>query len=836
MPLWQSVLTVVALSCSATAHADFQTYEIAPQPLEPALIEFARKAHMSIDYSGVHLKGVFSSGTSGQLSKSAALRMLLRDTGFGFKILDESSGKIFKLPITSMDAVAPAPESQIAQGGAEPVIEDLVVTAAKRPSANFRLPVSVSAVSSTTIDDLGAYDFQSLSVHLAGVTTTNLGPGRNKIFVRGLSDGPFADRTQSMVGVYIDEAPINFNDTNPDIRLFDVDRIELIRGPQGTLYGAGSLGGIYRVITNKPDLTDTFLKTRAAFALTHGGGPTKQLDAVFNTPIVEDRLAFRLTTYTDVRGGYIDNIEPARQNINDLQIYGVRPALRWRLSDDWTVDSTVTLQSIDYEDSQYYTAGLGRDRRVGLVQEPYVDNFINAGLTIRGELGAAVLTSANTYVDRDIHETADASKGLPFLDELEGLQDGTLPPSNLDHFFGAEDFLDNFQQDAIAYFTRDNIQAFSHETRLQSKAGTSFEWLLGGFFLHRQQKMNSVLALAFDDEEALVALTQRRIETTSDIALFGEATYWFGDRFSLTAGVRYSHNILKLDYMSNFVLDEDTQLIEGSKTTDKLIPKVAARYQWSDDVQTYMQVSTGYRVGGLNINTPLEALVAADPDETLPTDVAADFQSDTLINFEIGAKTYWFDRRLSLNVSAFYVEWYDIQSDQISAAGFPYVTNVGHARNLGHEIEFAAFPLAGLEIRGSFFWNDSELLEDNAYLGIKAGDHLPAIAENSASVAALYEFPLNASLYATISADYSYIGKSALTFDEDHSPAMGQYGILNARVVISHERWRAGLYGQNLTDTRANTFSYGNSFTLGKSDQITPPRPRTLGIFLEYVF
>lgn len=824
------------LSGSAAARADFQTYEIAPQPLETALIEFAQETHMSIDYSGVQLDEVFSSGTSGQLSKSAALRMLLRGTGLEFKILDESSAQIFKLNATRTHATVSVPESQKAQGTTEPTIEDLVVTAAKRPSTNFRLPVSVSAVSSTAIDDLGAYDFQSLSVHLAGVTTTNLGPGRNKIFVRGLSDGPFADRTQSMVGVYIDEAPINFNDTNPDIRLFDVDRIELIRGPQGTLYGAGSLGGIYRVITNKPDLADTFLKTRAAFALTHGGGPTKQIDAVFNTPIVQDRLAFRLTAYTDIRGGYIDNIEPARENINDLQIYGARPAIRWQVNEDWTVDGTVTLQSIDYEDSQYYTPGLGRNQRAGLVQEPYVDSFINGGLTIRGELGPAVVTSASTYIDRDIHETADASKGLPFLDELEGLQDGILTPSNLDQFFGAEDFLDNFQQDAIAYFTRDNIQAFSHETRVQSKAGTSLEWLIGGFFLHHRQKMNGVLALAFDDEEALVALTQRRVETTSDIALFGEATYWFDDRFSLTAGVRYSHNTLKLDYMSNFVLDDDTQLVEGSKSTDKLIPKIAARYQWSEDVQTYMQVSTGYRVGGLNINTPLEALVAADPNETLPTDVATDFQSDTLLNFEIGAKTYWFDRRLLLNVSAFYVEWYDIQSDQISAAGFPYVTNVGHARNLGYEIEFAAFPLAGIEIRGSFFWNDSELLEDNAYLGIEAGDHLPAIAENTASLAALYEFPLSASLDATISADYSYIGKSALTFDEDNSPAMGQYGILNARVVVSHESWRAGLYGQNLTDTRANTFAYGNSFMLGKSNQITPPRPRTLGVFLEYTF
>ena len=178
MPVWQSILAVAAIGCPAAAHASFQTYEIVSQPLEAALIEFAREAHMSIDYSGVNLRGVISAGSSGQLSKTAALRMLLKDTGFQFRILDDSSAQIYMQPPAGAGAAPPAPEDQTIQSVVEPVIEDLVVTAAKRPSTNFRLPVSVSAVSSMVIEDMGAYDFQSLAVHLAGVTTTNLGPGR----------------------------------------------------------------------------------------------------------------------------------------------------------------------------------------------------------------------------------------------------------------------------------------------------------------------------------------------------------------------------------------------------------------------------------------------------------------------------------------------------------------------------------------------------------------------------------------------------------------------------------------------------------------------------------
>lgn len=808
-------------------------YEIAAQPLESALIAFAETAKLSINFSGLDLSGMMSGGTSGHLSKQASLRSILSGTGLSFRFTSTNTAVIFKQHQTPQ---ATAPEKPKISLPRPDYIEDLIVTAFKRPEASFNLPVSVSGVSSLVFEDHDTYDLQSLAPHLAGVSTTNLGPGRNKIFVRGLSDGPFADRTQTVVGVYIDETPINFNETNPDIRLFDVERIEVVRGPQGTLYGAGSLGGLYRIISKKPDLDEASGRARLSGSITRGGGPNGVLDVVYNQPLIKGKLGFRVSAYADAKDGYIDNIALDLQDSNNLEIFGVRPSLRWRINDDWTLDTSFNIQSIRYDDSQYFSTDLERNQRDMLIREPYDDDFVHASLTIKGRLGDLRLTSSSAFIDRAVRETADASDGLPFIDDLSLVSGDDFIRADLSIFSNEEAFSELGAADALAYFTRDDSNIFSHETRLQSPGGTKFEWLLGAYYLYRKQDSNSLLVLGFEDRDPELALTEERLESAQDIALFGEATYQLTNRLSLTAGARYSRNSLSLDYTSDFVLDESQLVIEDSKTTNKLISKAALRYEWSDSVQLYAQISGGYRVGGININTPLEALLAADPDEEFPAGVPTSFQSDKLINHELGMKSYWFDRSLSLNVAVFFVDWFDIQSDQIGPAGLAYVTNVGRAQSTGYEVEFSARPFSGFEVRGSLFWNDSELKEDNAFLGAKRGDRLPTIPEYTASIAALYEFDLGPDWHGAFAADYAYTGKSALIFSEDTSPEMGKYGILNAKIQFSNDRWKWGIFARNLTDSQANTFAYGNSFTLAEGKQITPPRPRTIGLFLERKF
>lgn len=841
------IVTKAVVACAINISLAFSTpavlaqanfYTVAPQSLEDALFEFAEKARLSINFSGLDIAGLKSVGTKGHISRSASLRSILSGTGIGFRFEGENSVQLFQIVERTVATPEPVAAPTVLEQS-EGIIEDLVVTANKRSSTTFNLPANVSAVSSVTLEDWSSYDLQSVAPHLAGVLTTNLGPGRNKIFVRGLSDGAFTDRTQAMVGVYIDEAPINYSDTNPDIRLFDVERVELLRGPQGTLYGSGSLAGVYRVITAKPDLAETRIRTRLESGYTKDGGLNGTLDMVYNQPIVRDKLGFRLTGYVDFKSGYIDDIEMGDNDVNSLRVYGARPALRWQINDGWTLDAVANFQAIRYEDSQYYYSDLGRNKRDNELPEPYEDTFLHGNLTLRGSFSGMTLTSSTALVDRSIVKQADASDGLPFLDSVDDLSSDLFNRSDISIFSTTTEFLQLFSTDEIGYITDDDIRIFSHETRLQSEKDATVEWLIGGYYQGRRQHMGALLAFARANDpsrEAHLGLAEDRLESSDEFALFGEATYGLTDKLSITGGMRYSRSLLKLDYTSLLALNDDAITQKSRKIKQSFIPKFAMRYEWTDEIQTYAVASVGYRIGGLNINTPTAALVAADPDHEFEDGFNQGFQSDNLFNGEIGLKSYWFDRKLGLNFSAFMVDWYDIQSDQIGPSGLPLTVNVGEARIYGYELEFNARPARGLEIHGSLFFNDSEMQDDNPFLGVKAGDRLPAIPENTASFSLLYEIVLGREWLATIQTDYSFIGKSVLNFDEDSSAAMGKYGILNAKLQFHKDNWKFGLFARNLTDTKANTFSYGNGFRLFEKNQVTPPRPLTAGIFLETSF
>jgi outer membrane receptor protein involved in Fe transport len=495
------------------------------------------------------------------------------------------------------------------------------------------------------------------------------------------------------------------------------------------------------------------------------------------------------------------------------------------------------LQAIRYDDSQYYFNELGRNNRSLQLSEPYGDNFVHGAITLKGKMGSLRLTSATSFVDRTLSETFDATEGLPFAEQLKNLSADQYLPGNLIEIGDGHDFLGDAQPGTLGYFTREDINTFGHETRLQSSGGAQFEWLAGFYYLHSTSDSDRLMLAATETGAPGIILAEKRIERAEDVALFGEASYRISSKFSVTAGIRYARNTIALDYTSEFALAEEPQAHEKRKATTKLIPKVAARYQWSEDIQTYAQISMGYREGGFNILSPFEALARPDAvghrsDDFEPVEL----RSDELINYEVGLKSYWFNRDLSLNFSAFYIRWLNIQSDQLGYSGLPYVTNVGDARNLGFEIEFSARPISGLEISGTLFWNDSKLQSGNPSLGAEPGDRLPAVPEPTASLAALYQFDVNGNWLATVSATYSFTGDSVIAFDEENSARMGDYSIVNARLELSNSNWKIGLYADNLTDSRANTFSYGNPFTVSKNNQVTPPRPRTIGVYVERKF
>jgi iron complex outermembrane recepter protein len=772
-------------------------YQIPAMPLKDALIDLAEQAGISISYNGLSLENYRSGYVVNTSSETDALKIILSRTPFSFQFTGDRTIKLTQRAgdHTKQRASAIRPTVQ----------PDLIlVTATKREAYAQKLPISISAIDGHTLTRWGVRDFNALAPKFAGVSFTNLGPGRNKIFLRGISDGAFADRTQSTVGVYLDETRVIFNDTNPDIRLIDLERIEIVRGPQGTLYGGGSVGGIYRIITKKPALDEYAGYLRTSGSATQNGSGNGTIDGAINLPVAPDRLGLRVSGYYEHASGYIDDAGTGENNLNSSDIYGGRIAARFKLTENWILDSSANLQIVDLADTQYTFPELSGLTRATTRREPHSDELALYNLTLRGDIDSARITSSTAFIQRDMESIFDASAALPAL------------TGNI----GAEGFFE----------TVNDIRTFTHETRIVSDSGGGLDWLAGVFVARRRENLDSRLVV---DNQAPISLPfySAREDTVHETALFGEASVYIIDKLKFTAGLRWSRTEFDVNVLSGGVANTGVDTLIDSRRRSTLSPKGALSYQYSDDILVYTQASQGSRIGGFNVNTPLAAITDFNPEDSVTT-----FESDTLWNTEIGLKSSWFDGELIFNTAAFYIFWNEIQTDQILPTGFSFVTNAGKARNYGFEAELTARPFSNVELFGAFFWNNPELTEANPFLGAEAGDKLPNIASVSASAGVSLKFPITEQWSGLLAADYSYVGESFLTFAEEIAPTMGNYHVGNIRLTAQNGGLRAGVYMDNIWNTRGNTFAFGNPFSLANQPQETPLRPRTIGVFLEKEF
>jgi outer membrane receptor protein involved in Fe transport len=789
-----SILTLLG-----SAAADTGRIEIPAMPVREALVVLAEKAGLSIAFSDFDLDGYRSRRVIDASAVDKALDAILASTPYTYELTGHDTVKLVVRP-----TIASGPGEQSAVR-APPVPPDVIlVTAMKRRDDARRLPVAISAIGSEVLSVSGADELKSVTPRIAGIAFTNLGTSRNKIFVRGLSDGSFADRTQSTVGVYLDETPINLNDTNPDLRLFDLERVEIVRGPQGSLYGGGSIGGLFRMVTNKPDAGRYGGSLQLSGSETQDGSASGSADLMLNAPLINDRLALRTVAYHQHAGGYIDDAGLFRSDINSSEISGGRIALRYAPSPQWTIDAQYATQYVSLEGAQYTFASSSDLSRVTQRPEPYSDAFNLGSLTVNGRLGSLDFTSSTGYVRRETENDQDASAALPLLVGVPG---------------------------ALGVYRRANqIGTLTHETRIASSDEAEWRWLAGVFFTARNETLNSRL-IVDTVQPADIAFVSNREDEFAEAALFGETSYAFADRWNVTLGARLARMTSEVNALSSGQVTVGRPVIDFKRTQYTFSPKLGVTFQYSPDVMLYGQISNGWRAGGVNVTTPLEAFFDLDGETT-----ADAFDADNLWNFEAGAKTAWFDGALGVNASLFYVIWSDVQTDQYLANGFSFIANAGRARNYGFEIETFWRPIDNLELTAAVFWNSPELKTANPFLGANAGDALPNIADVSAGFSATYEIPITARWSALFTGDVSYVGESFLTFQEDVAPPMGRYVNSNLRFSFSRDRLRMGVYVENVSNERGNSFSFGNPFSLSVEAQETPLRPRAIGVFLKQDF
>jgi iron complex outermembrane recepter protein len=804
------VLGGLALACAAgrVEAADARLrLSIPPRSYGDALIDLGVQANISIlGTSNCGLGG--RTQLQGRYRLDEALGRLLSGAPCHYSIVDARTVRIIpKLPAS---ASAPAREPVRSTS----LVAEVVVTATKRPAALNRLPAGVSAISRDQIEATRAIDVGQTVGQLAGVLTTNLGPGRDKLLIRGLSDGAFTGRTRSTVSTYLDDAPINYNAPDPDLRLVDVDRVEVVRGPQGALYGSGSLAGIYRIVTMKPDLQEPAFGGSASLAWTKGGDQSHELDGYASIPLAKDRAAIRLVVYRDVQGGYLDDVNLRIANVDQTTRDGGRVALRLQITDNWRLDALAATQHLRSNDTQYVTspmAGAAQDARVPLsapnqrsnrIREAHNNDFSYGGGTLQGDFDWGSISSSLTYVHHVYSSQFDASQA-----------------ETLEQF-------DVNQEDLGVYEEATRSNMVVQDLVVRSSGAGPLDWLVGAYASKTIERSPSSLSILSAGPVVETAYTENRKDRLIEYALYGEVSYEFGGGWSGTLGGRVFetrvHTTADIDVIAQFL---GPRSFDESRTFQGFSPKISLQKEFAGGDIVYALITEGYRPGGFNSS----GFFPIRPSRTT-------FSQDRLRNYEVGFKIRRVDGRLGLRAAAFYDDWANIQTDRYRGSGLPYTANVADARILGLEAELGYDWPFGLSLQLNGLLSDSRIRNPNPDFDAPVNGDLPGVPKTSGGLLAIYERPLPRDLTLRLVAEASYVGRSTLSFDETLTQRMGHYVRARLSAEVASDHWRVTAFISNPFDDAGDTFAYGNPFSFGLVRQVTPQRPRTVGVRLAAAF
>ncbi|WP_257539621.1 TonB-dependent receptor [Sphingobium sp. CFD-1] len=740
--------------------------DIAAGPLSVSLARFSEITGISVGLPG-DMPRISTRRVAGIMSPDAALRHLLEGSGWRARRM----GDIYRIVAEAPEKRAPRPASAPVPPSSVGPLPDIIVTAQKRPQILTSVPLSVSIISLGPLAS-GSRTLSSrdISFGTEGLAMTNLGPGRNRQFIRGVADSPFNGQSQSTVAVQVDEARVTFDAPDPDLRLIDVDRVEILKGPQGPLYGSGALGGIYHIVTRRPELDRTSLSVRLSTEGVQHGGIGTGLEGVINVPLVEDRLAFRAVGYRLINAGWIDNRD-GRTDSNSVETVGLRLGLRGRPADGWTVDGGIALQDINARDSQYVVAGAKMLERTNRIAEPTDNDFKMAHLAVEGNLRGMRLVSATSYVDHGFDYTLDASSAAASF----GLT-------------GAARF-----NDSRAY------TLFNQELRLSSDGVN--HWLAGASFLRATTQGISTITGEDDAPQVVEALDRR----TTEYAIFGEGTWRLFATVDATLGVRLSHSVSE-DEASQ---QSGQRALKRGKTI--LSPSAALSLPLHGQGILYLRYARAMRPGGL-----------APSGMTL----SGRFDADELSTVDLGFRQASADGHVSLSASTYYTRWNEIQSDYLLPNGLVSTRNAGRGRIYGVEASLDWNLGAGFSLSAGGTAQSARLthMSDGTELDDRRLPVTPGLNGrlSLAKTIAVARWRGQASIQA------NYIGGARLSFDSDLDQKMGEYTVLGTHAELARGAWTVGARLDNLLDIKGDSFAFGNPFSIRKGQQFTPVRPRTL--------
>nr|WP_202386298.1 TonB-dependent receptor [Allopontixanthobacter confluentis] len=672
----------------------------------------------------------------------------------------------------------------------------IVVTATKRATTVQDVPFSINAQTQEDLQKSGAVTLEDVSRNVAGLSVQNLGPGQSQVSVRGVSAGQVVrdqPGVKEQVGVYFDESVISLSLFTPDLDLFDLNRVETLRGPQGTLFGSGSVGGTIRYITNQPKIGQTEGTVEANMNLVDGDDIGYHLKGAVNVPL-GDKAAARVVGYFTEYGGFVDAIGPAGgKNINGGQRYGGRIAVSFEPTPDFTITPRVVYQKIDVDGfnrqeiynlyaNPYTTTrpAVTFDERQQylLLREGFTDETWIADLVMRLDLGSVEATSVTSYTNREILVSRDASALTGSVSVDLGYPDsGVLLPSNL------RDTTD--------------LESFTQELRFASDYDSPFQWVIGGFYsktdrFYRQRLPTPGYAAVTDavlgaGTSAAVANGFTNLDSPynadlpydiKQIAIFGEGTYELTDAFAVTLGARYYDFEEERSFVSGGLF------ANGDNRTDKtsssgISPRLLLSYDVSPGLTLNAQASKGFRLGG--VNDPLNIPLCSTADAALFGGFQ-DYDDESLWNYEVGGKAqgngYYF------NAAAFYN---DIKNLQVTldagSCSSRIVFNVDKAHSMGVEAEFGITPTDGFDLTfaGSLIEAEFDTTLPGSLTtatGIREGNRLPSVPKFQFSVSGSYEWPVSDGADAYLAASFQHVGtRYTQPSDQELNPRVFTHGL-----------------------------------------------------------
>jgi iron complex outermembrane recepter protein len=700
-------------------------------------------------------------------------------------------------------------------------IDEILVTAMRREQPLSSVPLSVHVISEEELRLTGAMQFADYARSVPGLSFTDGGTGGEKQTVRGVSSDPWSE-INSSTAVHLDEVPITNAGGgvgppfNPDPVLIDINRVEVLRGPQGTLFGAGSMGGAIRVITNEPDFQDTLVELDGTLTSTRDGETGFGAHAVVNVPFRESTGALRAVVYNRDLGGFIDNELDGRQNVDNRALSGGRVAAKYQLNDRASILARVALQNRESAGLSHEEPSVGK-RKQSRIPESIDDKWTNYNVVLDVDLDWAALRSSTSYLDRDVDTMADVSFFLSV-------------------FFG----LDN----PLSVINSEQVGEFIQEFRLVSTDADRFNWLAGVFYQDQQQDVSQDfpspgfdaltggLASMFGPPDNL--FVRREDFSMTQLALYGELSWRFTDRVELTGGGRWYD--IDRDYQADntgllFVMGQLQESFSAGESG--FIPRLSLNYSVLDGLSLYATVAEGFRPGGINPPSAITEPACAMELQSLGySEPPTSYESDSLVSYEAGMRYRSSDGRVRLSGAAYHIDWSDMQTQQLLACGAGFVENAGAADSDGVEFEAVLAATERVEVFLAASYNRAELSDNVPNLNGMKGDRLPGVPRSTARAGASYGFPVAGRKTAFIHADIQYVGDSYMGFNQQASRKLPAYTVGNLRVGLESDSWTATLFIHNLADESGAVFINDN--ILG--EWLTFIRPRTIGASINWRF